>query len=56
MVDTIEKTEQAEQKILEFAKSNGLQINPIRGKLLEYLRRHCSDHYAALKKAGFKNL
>ena len=53
MVDTIEKTE---QKILEFAKSNGLQINPIRGKLLEYLRRHRSDHYAALKKAGFKNL
>ncbi len=42
----------AEILILDFARSHGIEIKYIRGKLLEYLRRNNLDHFQALVKAG----
>ena len=49
-----EKTEipAAIEKIEIFAKENDLKIAPVRGKVIEYLKRKKPDHYKALVEAG----
>jgi predicted adenylyl cyclase CyaB len=40
------------EKITNFAKKAGLTMAPVRGKLIEYLRRNSPKHYQALIDAG----
>jgi thiamine-triphosphatase len=42
----------ASQKILSFAEAEGLEIAPVRGKVIEYLRLKRPEHFEALIKAG----
>lgn len=57
MVNDKPEVDAAISRILEFAKENGLKIVPVRGKVVEYLRRAKQDHYRALIDAGvFKEL
>lgn len=51
LVDAKDKIEEAARRILDFASRNGLTISPIRGKLIEYLRRNDPRHYQALVQA-----
>ena len=44
--------EQAVQDILSFAHGHRLTMTPVRGKVLEYLKRIWPDHYQALVGAG----
>jgi hypothetical protein len=39
-------------RITEFAQENGLDLLPVRGKVLEYLKRFSPAHYEALVQAG----
>ncbi len=43
---------EAMSRILAFAKTQELMIQPVRGKLIEYLKRFSNAHYQALVKAG----
>lgn len=53
MVENESKIEEATQKIIEFAKSNGLQTDTyVRGKVVEYIRLKRPAHFEALVKAG----
>jgi adenylate cyclase class IV len=38
----------AEKKIIGFARRHGLKIVPVRGKVIEYLKRKNFEHYAIL--------
>ncbi len=40
------------EKIIEFAKRENLEITPVRGKVLEYLKRKNPQHYSLFVKAG----
>lgn len=51
-----DETHEATARILAFAKSYGLEIQNIRGKLIEYICRYKPEHRAALKKAGFRSV
>jgi thiamine-triphosphatase len=51
MAEDKEAIPEAENKILEFAKSHNLSTGEIRGKILEYLARKNPEHFEALKKA-----
>lgn len=42
----------ATEAILNFARKHGLEEKPIRGKVLEYLKRFKPDHYHVLVRAG----
>lgn len=42
----------AVEKILNFAQMQGLKMNPVKGKIIEYLRVMRPDHYKALVEAG----
>ena len=44
--------ENAIEKIMLFAKEKNLTIAPVRGKVVEYLKRIKPDHYQALVYAG----
>jgi hypothetical protein len=46
------QSEGAIARIREFAASRGLTLAPVRGKIIEYLRRVKPDHYQALVAAG----
>lgn len=43
--------EEASQKIIRFAKDNGLALAPVRGKVIEYLKRIRPAHYRAMVEA-----
>jgi len=42
----------AAERIRAFATEVGLDQSPVRGKVVEYLRRHRPEHYHALQDAG----
>ena len=55
-VSSEKEVEEASNKIINFAKSYGLKIKPIRGKVIEYIRRNNPNHFEALKSAYGINL
>ena len=52
MVNDKSEVESAIEKIMDFAKSQNLTIAPVRGKVIEYLKRTKPNHYQALVQAG----
>ena len=44
--------EEAVAQILDFANKKGLVIAPVRGKVIEYIKRNNINHYRALEEAG----
>lgn len=52
MVEERSEIESATAKIIAFANENNLKIKPVRGKVVEYLKKIKPDHYQALVKAG----
>lgn len=52
MVEKESEMEKALQQISEFAKSKKLTFEPVRGKVVEYLKRFKPEHYKALLNAG----
>ncbi|MDO8602108.1 MAG: CYTH domain-containing protein [bacterium] len=46
------RVDEANKLILDFAKKFGLNLNPVRGKVIEYLRLYKPKHYTALDEAG----
>ena len=51
LVSEKSKIESAIEKIMDFAKSKNLTIAPVRGKVIEYLKRTKPNHYQALVRA-----
>lgn len=51
MLKDAREIEAAIEKIMEFAKELNLTIAPVRGKVLEYMKRMKPDHYQALIQA-----
>jgi len=49
LVNSQKETKEASQKIINFAKSHGLEIIPVRGKVIEYIRRNNPDHFKTLE-------
>ena len=43
--------EEASKKIVNFAEANGIKFAPVRGKVIEYLKRVRPDHYRAMVDA-----
>jgi len=52
MVSDKSEIEGAVEQIIQFAQEQGLTIAPVRGKIIEYLKRINPDHYKALVEAG----
>lgn len=52
MVESKHDIENAVQQILHYAKEKDLKITPVRGKVVEYIRRTSPQHYSELIKAG----
>lgn len=52
MIEDKKDAEKASAEIFEFAKSLGLEIEDVRGKVIEYLKQKRPDHYQALVEAG----
>lgn len=52
MVNDKSEIEDAIGKIIDFAKSQNLTIAPVRGKVIEYLKRVKQEHYQTLVKSG----
>lgn len=52
MVNNKSEIENAIEKIMAFAKEQNLTIAPVRGKVIEYLRKIKPKHYQALVEAG----
>lgn len=52
MVNDKSEIEGAIEKIMDFAKAQNLIIAPVRGKVIEYLKRVKPNHYQALVKSG----
>lgn len=42
----------ARNKIAAFAREHGLQVRPVKGKLLTYIERYRPDHFRRLQEAG----
>lgn len=55
IVEDESKSAEALDKILNFAKENGLKITHVRGKLMEYLKRMRPDHFQKLVAANVAN-
>lgn len=55
MVNSLSEVESAVERILAFAKSHHLTIDPVRGKVFEYLRRSKPEHFEALAQIGLAN-
>ena len=51
MVNEKSEIEKAIEKIMDFAKSQNLTIAPVRGKVIEYLKRTKPNHYQVLVQA-----
>ena len=52
MVKSKSEISNAIQKIISFAKENNLTIAPVRGKIIEYIKRTKPDQYEVLIKNG----
>jgi len=52
MVSDMAEMEGAAQKIVAFGEAQGLSLVPVRGKVLEYIRRYNPPHFEALKAKG----
>ena len=52
MVSRKSEIEGAVEKIIAFAKENQLTMAPVRGKVIEYLKRERPEHYHYLTQAG----
>ena len=52
MVNDKSEIENAIEKIMVFTKEQNLAIAPVRGKVIEYLRKMKPKHYQALVQAG----
>lgn len=52
MVNDKSEMDAAADEITQFATQHGLRILPVRGKVVEYIKRHRPDHYQALVAAG----
>lgn len=52
MVNSQSDMKIALDRILAFAKEQHLSLAPVRGKVIEYIKRNNSAHYKALKEAG----
>lgn len=52
MVNDKSQMHEASDKIIAFAKENGLELTAVRGKVVEYLRRYNPKHYQFLVNAG----
>ena len=52
LVDTEEESEDAMKRILAFAEEHGLNIEPVRGKITEFIKRNRPEHWQALIDAG----
>jgi len=52
MVDDKSEMQNATEKIIAFAKEKKLTFAPVRGKVMEYLKRMNQKHYQALIAAG----
>jgi predicted adenylyl cyclase CyaB len=52
MVEDHGQMQEALDKITEFAGKNNLSLLPVRGKVVEYLKRNKPEHYQKLKDAG----
>lgn len=52
MVESQSEMEEALNKILVFAKEQGLSVAPVRGKVIEYIRRNNPEHLKTLEEAG----
>jgi len=50
MVSEKSEIESAIEKIMDFAKSHNLTIAPVRGEIVEYLKREKPNHYQTLVK------
>ena len=55
MVDKRSEIESATDAIMSFAREQGLIITPVRGKVIEYLKRTKPGHYQTLIRAGVVN-
>lgn len=54
LVESQEETSIAEQRIINFALSHSLSITPVRGKVIEYIRRNNNNHFKILESSyGF---
>jgi len=54
IVENQEKTKVASQKIINFAKSHGLETTSVRGKVIEYIKRNSPEHFKILESSyGF---
>ncbi len=51
MVNDKSEIEGAIEKIMTFAKEQNLTIAPVRGKVIEYLKRVKPNHYQSLVQA-----
>ncbi len=52
MINDKSEIQNAIERILSFAREKNLMIAPVRGKVIEYLKRIKSKHYQALVRAG----
>ena len=52
MVNEKSEIKSAIGKIMSFAREQGLMIAPVRGKVIEYLKRMRPEHYNALIRSG----
>ncbi|MFH0830967.1 MAG: CYTH domain-containing protein [Parcubacteria group bacterium] len=49
---TLSDIDRVTAEILDFARSKGLEVKKLNGKVCEYIERNNPDHYEALVKAG----
>lgn len=52
MVEDQSEMQKALERILAFAQEHGLSVAPVRGKVVEYIKRNNPAHYKALEEAG----
>jgi thiamine-triphosphatase len=52
MVENENEVAEAVEKIMNFAQKENLEIMPVRGKVIEYLKRTKPEHYQKLVEAG----
>ncbi|MDD2731669.1 MAG: CYTH domain-containing protein [Candidatus Pacebacteria bacterium] len=52
MISNKSEIEDASKKIMYFAKTQNLVVTPVRGKIIEYLKRAKPNHYQTLVKRG----
>jgi predicted adenylyl cyclase CyaB len=52
MVNDKSEIDSAVERIVQFAEDNGLTIAPVRGKVIEYMKRLAPVHYQAMVDSG----